>query len=75
MKKIRHIVSVLVIILIAVLAAGTVAEKLHGSEFALTHVYGTWWFVGLWALAVGPMVYMAVKCRMWKRMAVCALHS
>ena len=75
MKKIRHIVSVLVIILIAVLAAGTVVEKLHGSEFALTHVYGTWWFVGLWALLAGLMVYIAVKCRMWKRMAVCALHS
>ena len=75
MKSIRHIVSVLVIILIAVLAAGTVVEKLHGSEFALTHVYGTWWFVGLWALVAGLMVYMAVKCRMWKRMAVCALHS
>ena len=75
MKKNRQIVSVLVIILIAVLAAGTVVEKLHGSEFALTHVYGTWWFVGLWALVAGLMVYMAVKCRMWKRMAVCALHS
>ena len=75
MKSIRHIVSVLVIILIAVLAAGTVVEKLHGSEFALAHVYGTWWFVGLWALVAGLMVYMAVKCRMWKRMAVCALHS
>ena len=75
MKLIRHIVSVLVIILIAVLAAGTVAEKLHGSEFALSHVYGTWWFVGLWALVAGLMVFMAVKCRMWKRMAVCALHS
>ena len=75
MKSIRHIVSVLVIILIAVLAAGTVVEKLHGSEFALTHVYGTWWFVGLWALVAGLMVFMAVKCRMWKRMAVCALHS
>ena len=74
MKKIRHIVSVLVIILIAVLASGTVVEKLHGSEFALSHVYGTWWFVGLWALVAGLMVYMAVKCRMWKRMAVCALH-
>ena len=74
MKKIRHIVSVLVIILIAVLAAGTVVEKLHGSEFALTHVYGTWWFVGLWALVAGLMVFIAVKCRMWKRMAVCALH-
>ena len=75
MKSIRLIVSVLVIILIAVLAAGTVVEKLHGSEFALSHVYGTWWFVGLWALVAGLMAYMAVKCRMWKRMAVCALHS
>lgn len=75
MKSIRHIVSVLVIILIAVLAAGTIVEKLHGSEFALSHVYGTWWFVGLWALLAGLMVYMTVKCRMWKRMAVCALHA
>ena len=75
MKSIRHIVSVLVIILIAILAAGTVVEKIHGSEFALTHVYGTWWFVGLWALVAGLMVFMTVKCRMWKRMAVCALHS
>ena len=74
MKQLRHIVSVLVIILIAVLAAGTVVEKLHGSEFALAHVYGTWWFVGLWALLAGLMVYMAVKCRMWKRLTVCALH-
>ena len=75
MKSIRHIVSVLVIVLIAVLAAGTIVEKLHGSEFALTHLYGTWWFVGLWALVAGLMVYMAVKCRIWKRMAVCALHA
>ena len=74
MKHLRHITSVVVIILIAVLAAGTVAEKLHGSEFALTHVYGTWWFVGLWALLASLMVYMVVKCRLWKRIAVGALH-
>ena len=75
MKYIRHITSVLVILLIAILAAGTIVEKLHGSEFALTHVYATWWFVGLWAVVAGLMLYMAVKCRMWKRMAVCALHA
>jgi ABC-type transport system involved in cytochrome c biogenesis permease subunit len=75
MKSIRHIVSVLVVVMIAVLAAGTIVEKLHGSEFALAHVYGTWWFVGLWVLVAGFMVYMAVKCRMWKRMAVCTLHA
>lgn len=74
MKQIRHIISVQVIVLIAVLAAGTVVERLHGSDFALEHVYGTWWFVGLWALMAGLMVYMAVKYRMWKRVAVCTLH-
>lgn len=74
MKQIRHILSVLVIVLIAVLAAGTVVERLHGSEFALEHVYGTWWFVGLWALMASFMVAMAVKGRMWKRMVVCVLH-
>ena len=74
MKYVRHITTVLIIILIAVLAAGTIIEKLHGSEFALAHVYGTWWFVGLWALVAGLMVYMAVKCHMWKRWAVGALH-
>lgn len=74
MKTIRHIVSVLVTVLIAVMAAGTVVEKLHGSEMALAHVYGTWWFVALWALLAGLMVTMAVKYRMWKRVAVCTLH-
>ncbi len=74
MKSIRHIVSVLIIVLIAVLAAGTIIEKLHGSEFALAHVYSAWWFVGLWAVMAGLIIIMAVKCRMWKRMAVCALH-
>ena len=74
MKYVRHITSVLIIVLIAVLAAGTIVERLHGSDFALTHVYGTWWFVGLWALMAALLVYMAVKCRMWKRMTICALH-
>ena len=74
MKYIRHITSVLVIILIAVLAAGTIVEKLHGSDFALAHVYSAWWFVGLWALVAIMIVIMMVKCRLWKRFSVCALH-
>ena len=74
MKLLRHITSVLVIILIAVLASGTIVERLHGSEFALAHVYGTWWFVALWVLVAVLMVIMAVKCRMWKRLTVGVLH-
>ena len=75
MKNVRHITSVLIIVLIAVLAAGTIVEKLHGSDFARIHVYSAWWFVALWALVALLIVYMAVKCKTWKRLAVCALHS
>ena len=75
MKQLRHITSVLVILLIAVLAAGTVVEKLHGSDVARSQVYGSWWFVALWALVAVLIILMAVKGRLWKRMAVCALHS
>ena len=74
MKYVRHITSVLIIVLIAVLAAGTIVEKLHGSDFARIHVYSAWWFVALWALVALLIVYMAVKCKMWKRLAVGALH-
>ena len=75
MKYVRHITSVLIIVLIAVLAAGTIVEKLHGSDFARIHVYSAWWFVALWVLMALLIVYMAVKCKTWKRLAVCALHT
>jgi len=74
MKNIRHLVSVLVIVLVAVLATGTVIEMLHGSEYALSHVYGAWWFVALWALVAIGMVVMLAQGRSWKRPSVCVLH-
>lgn len=74
MKNIRHLVSVLVIVLVAVLATGTVIEMLHGSEYALSHVYGAWWFVALWALVAISMVVMLVQRKSWKRPSVCVLH-
>lgn len=74
MKKIRHIISVLMIVLVAVLATGTVVEKLHDSDYALAHVYSTWWFVGLWGLIAIGMVIMLLKGKSWKQPATCTLH-
>jgi len=74
MKSLRHILTVLMIVLVVVMATGTVVERLHGSAFALNHVYGTWWFVGLWALVAIFMVWIAVKTKMWKRLTVFSLH-
>ena len=74
MKIIRHILSILLAILIAVMAAGTVAEKYHGSGFAISHVYGTWWFTLLWALAAAGMVAGMVMQKSWKKPVTFALH-
>ena len=75
MKNIRHILSALLIALIVAMAAGTVVEMKHGNDYALGHVYGSWWFVALWALlALGIIVMMFVR-KSWKRPVVCALHS
>ncbi len=75
MKNIRHILSVLLIALVVAMAAGTIVEMRHGNDYALSHVYGSWWFVALWALlALGIIVMMIVR-KSWKRPVVCALHS
>lgn len=75
MKKLRHILSTLLIALIVAMAAGTVVEMRHGNEYALNHVYGSWWFVALWALLAIGMVVMMITRKSWQRPVVCALHS
>ena len=73
MKHLRHITSVLVIILIAVLAAGTIIEKLHGADFASSHVYGTWWFVVLWAAFLVVAAILTFRDNNWKKPVVLTL--
>ena len=75
MKNLRHFLSVLLITLIGAMAAGTVVERLHGNEYALSHVYGSWWFVTLWTLVAIGMIVMLVQRKTWKRPIVCLLHS
>lgn len=75
MKHTRHLLSVLFITLIVVMAAGTVVEKFHGSEYALSHVYGAWWFVGLWGLAAAGLIIMMLLRKLWQRPLVFALHT
>ena len=75
MKNLRHILSALLIALITAIAAGTIVEKFHGNEYALSHVYGSWWFVALWALLAIGMLVMMITRKSWQRPVVCALHS
>ena len=57
------------IVAVVVLAVGTVVERLYGSDVAATLVYGTWWFVGLWALmaVITLLIYAApLHGSIWK---------
>ncbi|MBR4919177.1 MAG: cytochrome c biogenesis protein CcsA [Bacteroidales bacterium] len=74
MKHARFFLSVLIIALIAAMASGTVLERFHGPEYAIEHVYGSWWFVVLWALTALCIVMMLLRRKSWKRPTACALH-
>lgn len=67
MKLPRHFISILMILLIVTLAAGTVVEKLHGNDYALTHVYSTWWFIALWTSFGVVGAILTFSNRNWKR--------
>ena len=73
MKQLRHIVSVLMIVLVTVLAAGTIVEKLHDADFANSHVYGTWWFVVLWAAFLVVAAILTFRDNNWKKPVVMTL--
>ena len=61
------------ILLIAVLAAGTIVEKLRGADFASSHVYGTWWFVALWAAFFIEAAVLTFRDNNWKKPVVLTL--
>ncbi len=52
--------------LIVALAAGSIVEKLHGSDFARSHVYGAWWFVALWGVFLVIAALLAFRNGKWK---------
>lgn len=72
MKKILVIVMVLIAIF---LASGTVLESLHGSDYAMGHVYHAPVFVVLWLLAMVLDIFLLVRNAAWKRLPLLLLHS
>ena len=69
----RNLLFVLYILLLVAMAAATFIEKWHGTDFAHSAVYSSWWFVALWAgLAVTGTAYI-IK-RRTRRLSVIALH-
>lgn len=58
-----------------VLAAATCLEQARGTAEAHRLVYGTWWFVLLWALAAAVALAVIVRRKLYRRMPVFLLHT
>jgi len=73
MKKIKNLLIVLYIVVVAVMAAATIVEKYQGTEFVSAHVYGAWWFSLLWAVLTAVAIVYFLK-RKVRRLSAVVLH-
>lgn len=62
-------------IICLVLAAATCVEQARGTAEAHRLVYGTWWFVLLWALAAAVSLAVLLRRKLYRRMPVFLLHA
>ena len=69
----KKTVIALYIVVVVILAAATIVERLQGTPYVAEHVYGTWWFAGLWALLAAMAVFYFVRRRV-RRPSVVVLH-
>lgn len=72
MKK--YLIAVYVC-LVALLAATTFAEQIHGTDFVEKHIYHTIWFCCLWGVLAAMTVVVLVRQRLWRRLPTLLLHG
>ena len=70
----KRISFILLGIIVLVLIAATILEKMYGTPFVTGMVYGSWWFIALWAtLAITALCYMYQR-KLFRRPATMLLH-
>ena len=62
-------------LVVAVLAAGTILEKYYGSQWVADHWYGSWWFALLLTTVAAAAVWAIFKRRLWHKPASLLLHA
>ena len=62
------------VVLIVVLAAATVVERLYGTTAAHQFIYSAPWFYSLWAVLAMGGVYAIFRTHMWHRPVTLLLH-
>lgn len=65
---------ILVFFLVIAIAVATVLENRFDTHYAMQHVYGAWWFIGLWAILALAGCWLIYKRKMWRQPSVFLLH-
>ncbi|MDR2653592.1 MAG: cytochrome c biogenesis protein CcsA [Prevotellaceae bacterium] len=64
----------ILIVILAVLVAATVVEKIFGTDFVADKIYGVWWFVLLWCVfAVMSFIYI-IRRALYRNKIIFILH-
>lgn len=61
-------------LLIVCMGISTIIVKLYGEDFASANIYGSWWFISLWAILVFVALLYLVQWKVYRRVAVMTLH-
>lgn len=70
---VKKIIFTLYVLIIILLGTATIVEKYQGTDFVATHLYGSWWMCGLWALLTAFGVFYILKQKS-KRLSMLTLH-
>lgn len=74
LSRIRKPLEIIYVLLIVVMAAATVIENVKGTLFVQQSVYGSWWFMTLWALLAALAIVYILK-RHVHRWNILLLHA
>ena len=64
----------LLILIILLLITATILEKLYGTDWVATNIYGSTWFLLLWAIAIITALVYIFQRRLYKRPTTLLLH-
>ena len=64
----------LLILIILLLITATILEKLYGTDWVATNIYGSTWFLLLWAISIITALIYIFQRRLYKRPTTLLLH-
>ena len=73
-KRIVVVLTTLYTLLVVCMGLSTIMEELHGREYVVEGVYGSWWFVALWALTATLSGWYLLMKKVHRKLWVMVLH-